>query len=297
MSRAAVVATGAADSDSETAVNTLRYLVEHTPIPPQGIQSDPAFTAVIDDHAWGTLTRGRAYCDSMAMAYVQLIEQVGLEGQLLFLRDETGASPHTVATVRIDEEWLVIDALYGAIPVGKDGAWLSHQEIALLVREGKRTGYSVTNPRLRQGYSDTLVPSGWFSKATVFYQTETNSRSLARNAAELVLRTVSSQIWPVVSSVRQVLNADVTYLDSTEPAVDGDVAYALARQADLLGDSRKAEKFLRDAEISQTRWLGRIATIRNQGPVEALELLSPVVADTLRVSNSGLVEVPIGDGS
>ena len=297
MSKASVVATGSAESDGESAVNTLRYLVEHTPIPPQGVQGDPAFTAVIDDHAWGTLMRGRAYCDSLAMAYIQLIEQAGLEGQLLFLRDESETSPHTVATVRVDGEWLVVDALYGAIPVGEGGEWLSAQEMAQLGRDGTSTGYRTTPPRVIQGYSDSFVPTEWFSEATVFYETDTNSKSFARDALERVLRPIASQVLPVVSSLRQVFNADVAYLRSKESPVSGDVAYAGARQADLLGESQEAKELLSEAESSQTQWSERIATLRNQEPVEALALLSPVVTDTLTVPESELAEAPIGDGS
>jgi hypothetical protein len=129
----------------------LKYIVENTPIPVSGVDGDPSFPSVVDDHPFGTLVRGRGFCDPQAMAFVTLLREIGLRGQVLFLKNQDGISPHTVATVELNNETYVVDPLYGAIPSTTDGEWLTLEEIKLLGESDSLLGYQSSAPRIEQG--------------------------------------------------------------------------------------------------------------------------------------------------
>ncbi|MEX2424811.1 MAG: hypothetical protein WD990_12610 [Acidimicrobiia bacterium] len=111
--------------------------------------------AVIDDSPSGTLLRGWGYCDSTAMAFVQVAERRGFRGRLMFLHDETGVSPHTVATLMVDGEWRVFDTLTHRYVRDDVGALATLDDIA----SGRA---AVTGERF---------DPAWYGRATVFYET------------------------------------------------------------------------------------------------------------------------------
>lgn len=84
----------------------------------------------VDDSAADSLVRGFGYCDPSAMAFVRLVEELGVPGRLLFLYDEDGSSPHTVAEAFLDGEWRVFDTLYGFIPRREDGQVATARDLA-----------------------------------------------------------------------------------------------------------------------------------------------------------------------
>jgi hypothetical protein len=180
---------------------------------------------VIDDDAAGTLIRGFGYCDSIAMAFVQVAERLGFEGQLVFLQNaETGGtSPHTVATLKLDGEWRVFDVLYRAIARDHDGEIATAADIA--------AGRSpVTSP---------LVQASWFAHPQIAYQTATvdGLRGRAKSAVSSLVAFLPSPLIRV---------AQDAYLRATPPTyveTDGkvweewqdpsDVPYWKARNYDV----------------------------------------------------------------
>ncbi|MGH2498746.1 MAG: hypothetical protein ACRDF0_01415 [Candidatus Limnocylindria bacterium] len=148
----------------------------------------PDFPAVvIDDDAAGTLLRGWGYCDSLAMAFVQVAERRGLRGQLLFLSNEDGVSPHAVATIKLDGEWRVFDVLTGVASRRSDGAIATPQDIA--------SG--------RAASTGSWIAASWCEAPQVFYQTSRPSgvRGWIRGAAFLMADVVARTIPSVVQDL------------------------------------------------------------------------------------------------
>lgn len=48
------------------------------------------------------LTAGRGWCDQQANVLIQLARTLPVDGRLVFLRNERGASPHSIAEVYLD---------------------------------------------------------------------------------------------------------------------------------------------------------------------------------------------------
>ncbi len=60
------------------------------------------------------LVRGYGSCDQACWALVALAEQMGLPGMVIFLRDpKSGSSPHTIASLQVEEKWLLFDPFAG----------------------------------------------------------------------------------------------------------------------------------------------------------------------------------------
>jgi hypothetical protein len=187
---------------------------------------------VIDDHASGTFIRGWGFCDSVAMAYVQLLEHRGLEGQLLFLKRADGVSPHSVATVKVDGRWRVIDVQHGTYSLTADGSLATAEEIAS--GEAPMTRGPVVGQ-----YDKEL-----FLYSTPFYQ------SSYRGWARSLLRTVAgwgARIAPnLIQDLYLATPPEVYYLDSGDTewedwSDDGDKALWRARNYDLFGRAERAQ--------------------------------------------------------
>jgi hypothetical protein len=201
---------------------------------------------VIDDDPVGTLIRGWGYCDSIAMAFVQVAERIGFEGQLVFLQDpDTGTSPHTVATLKIDGEWRVFDVLYRGVSRGSDGSLSTVEDVA-------------------SGRAPTTSPSveaAWFEKVAIFYQTrpaETmrdRGKTMARQAVTLL------PSWAMrLAQDAYLLGAPPTYTETNgqlweDWQDDLDLDYWKARNYDMFGRLDRArplyERLVGQAPISR----------------------------------------------
>lgn len=212
MKQTAAVMSKSLTSGQERVQGMFARFVEQTPIPTGGVAGDPEFPAVIDDHAWGTLVRGRAYCDSQLMVLAQVLSQAGFRAQLLFLYDENGISPHSVATVNIDGDWRVLDPLYGAIPVSQDGTWVSVDEMKDFARDNRQAGYSTSEARRDQGYRSAFVPAAWFIDSEVFWDSENDGLSGIRRGIDSLVSMARPLLWPLVLTVRPSSIGNSMYL-------------------------------------------------------------------------------------
>ena len=188
--------------------------------------------AVIDDDPAGTLIRGWGFCDSIAMAFVQVAERLDLEGQLVFLKDpDTGSSPHTVATLKLDGEWRVFDVLYRAVSRDPDGSLATMQDVA--------SG--------RAPITSSLVQAEWFEKPTVFYQTRpadslrSHGRGIAREAVALL------PSWGMrLAQDAYLRSSPPTYVETNGEVWEdwqdaSDLDYWRARNYDVFGRTDEAE--------------------------------------------------------
>lgn len=104
--------------------------------------------------------------------FVELAWAAGFETRIYFLESAKGSSPHTVALVLLNGEWILIDSLAGRV-LEADGnpltieALRQHPELLEEAYEGARSHLAVTTDDFLRGrtpYGDTkpwrLVPEG-----------------------------------------------------------------------------------------------------------------------------------------
>lgn len=224
LAQVADLATDAEDPEQQ-ALDVLDHIRQMAPLRP---------SEVIDDDPAATLVRGWGYCDSLAMSYVQVLERIGLRGRLLFLWDEQGTSPHTVAAVWLDSEWRIIDAQTGVVPRTESAEIASAADIAA-------GSASVTG-----GW----VEPGDYGRATVVYETP-GEHGLARRAARAgaeavaaVASTLAQDLYLATSPPTYTSNDGKVWEDWTDP---GDKAYWRARHYALFGRDADAADAYRAA--------------------------------------------------
>ena len=67
----------------------------------------------LDTCAIEKLTSGIGWCDQASRVFMQLARSIGITSRLLFLRLESGSSPHSVAeALAPDGSWVVVDTMY-----------------------------------------------------------------------------------------------------------------------------------------------------------------------------------------
>jgi hypothetical protein len=84
----------------------------------------PAYAAparVVTDTLFGIVRRGYGFCDQTNHVFAALAHYAGYDAHLLFLRDAHGFSTHTVAEVRVDGRWVVVDAYLGTLFLDRNG--------------------------------------------------------------------------------------------------------------------------------------------------------------------------------
>jgi hypothetical protein len=216
----AVVADAASDtSDPEhQALEVLGEVRQIAPLAP---------SVVIDDDPAATLVRGWGWCDAMSMSYVQILERLGLRGRLLFLWNESGQSPHTVASVYLNGDWRLIDPQTGVVPRTAVGEIATVDDIA--------SGAAPIT-------GDWLVPAD-YGRASVFYESP-ESRIDPRGLLRVVAGWTAS-IAPHLVQDLYLLTPPPTFVDTSDQVWEdwsdpADRAYWRARNYDVFGRDQKA---------------------------------------------------------
>jgi tetratricopeptide (TPR) repeat protein len=83
-----------------------------------------------DEPPLDILVRGQGWCDQSANVFIHLARTLPLDARLVFLRDRTGHSPHSVAEVYVDGAWRMADLALGAPIFTEDGALATREELA-----------------------------------------------------------------------------------------------------------------------------------------------------------------------
>jgi len=78
------------------------------------------FTPVIDDNFLNIYKRGFGHCDQSAHVYATMMHLIGFESKLLMLKDDNGSSPHTVAVVKINGKFMIVDTAFKFIFLDKN---------------------------------------------------------------------------------------------------------------------------------------------------------------------------------
>jgi Transglutaminase-like superfamily len=111
----------------------------------------------VADNFLDIVRRGHGYCDQTAHVFSALAHFAGYDAHLLYLRAPDGVSPHTVAEVRVDTHWVLVDPWLGTLFLDRDG------ELAAVADLGTRVS-------LPQGYAlfGSRIDVGHFRRATPF---------------------------------------------------------------------------------------------------------------------------------
>jgi hypothetical protein len=79
----------------------------------ENVQPIHGYPNRLDTLAIEKLTSGIGWCDQASRVFMQLGRSVGITSRLLFLRLESGSSPHSVVeALAPDGSWVVVDTLY-----------------------------------------------------------------------------------------------------------------------------------------------------------------------------------------
>jgi transglutaminase-like putative cysteine protease len=70
-----------------------------------------AYFKNIDDNFMNVYRRRMGSCDQSAWVYVVMTNLLGLNSRVLYLVDDSGGSPHTVASVKIKDNEYIVDTL------------------------------------------------------------------------------------------------------------------------------------------------------------------------------------------
>lgn len=113
---------GGTDNPQQAAVQLLEYVHTRMLQPPGDREIS----------GWDPLTLlvyGRGWCDQQATLYIQLLRTQSIQGRLVYLRDGSGASPHSVAEVYLNDAWRVVDPLLGIPLKNSEGELATRQDI------------------------------------------------------------------------------------------------------------------------------------------------------------------------
>lgn len=203
----------------------------------------------IDDDAGSSLIRGWAWCDSAAMAFVQIAERRGLHGQVLFLYNRDGVSNHSVAAIQLDGAWRIFDVSNGAVSRLSGGELATAADIA--------AG--------RAPSTADWVRADWFINPQVFYETQEpvglrgGANQLVRAAADTLDHLAANQVQDLY-----LLFPPPTHVDTEENVREnwdepGDKAYWQARNYQLFSRKKRARDAYEEAVTSPTTTHGEDA--------------------------------------
>jgi len=85
--------------------------------------------AVIDDNFLNIYKRGFGFCDQGAHVYATMMHWLGFEVKTLQIRKEDGTSSHTVAVVKVNGKFMIVDTTYHFIFAEGRGKPLGYDEL------------------------------------------------------------------------------------------------------------------------------------------------------------------------
>lgn len=104
-------------------ISTLRDYVHENISPVQG-EKNRADTVGVEK-----LVSGIGWCDQMSRVFMQLAKKQGITTRLLFLVNEDGSSPHSIAEAWDGKKWVIVDAAYNLDLRNKEGFMVSREDI------------------------------------------------------------------------------------------------------------------------------------------------------------------------
>jgi hypothetical protein len=116
-------------------------------------------TRVVADNFMDIVRRGYGSCDQTAHVFATLAHYAGYDVHLLFLRAPDGVSPHTVAEVRIDGRWVLVDPFLPTLFLDRDGHLASVADLGTTAAIPEAYAvYAVSGPRVDEGLFRRATP-------------------------------------------------------------------------------------------------------------------------------------------
>ena len=96
----------------------------------ENVHSIHGYDNRLDTRAIEKLISGIGWCDQQSRVFMQLVRSVGITSRLLFLRYQSGSSPHSVAEV-LDSNgrWVIVDTAYKLDLINKNGDFATQTDI------------------------------------------------------------------------------------------------------------------------------------------------------------------------
>ncbi len=94
----------------------------------------------VADNSYRIVRRGFGYCDQAAHVFATLATYAGYRARIFFLQTADGASPHSVAQVRLAGRWIIVDPWLGVIPQ-RDGVPMTVKDLGIDPGALDRLGY------------------------------------------------------------------------------------------------------------------------------------------------------------
>ncbi len=98
----------------------------------------------LDTSAIEKLTSGIGWCDQSSRVFMQLARSIGITSRLLFLKLESGSSPHSVAeALAPDGSWITVDPMYKSDRIRDPGylAMFSNPPIYVTTKRGIKVDF------------------------------------------------------------------------------------------------------------------------------------------------------------
>ena len=190
-----------------------------------------------DAAAIAQLERGIGWCDQMSHILIRLADTHNLPGQIENLVDNSGSSPHTIATVFLEDEWRPLDPTFGISFINDNDRLITKKEVCKNFQK-----YFEPSPGFNKIYcNDTLV----FMKNEAAGEYSPIIFDAIKNQQAISISTVSDP-WRLIFKLPDFIGADLfikLYLMTLESSLnDYEHLYKSARIFHILGKYEKAIK-------------------------------------------------------
>jgi len=179
----------------------------------------------LDTCAIEKLTTGSGWCDQQARVFMQLARGIGITSRLLFLRDGTGSSPHSIAeALAPDKRWVIVDSAFKLDLRNKKGDFATRSDVRNdigIVRDNDRI-------KLRAKFEEAWGKTGFLS---IYSNPPTHVTCKKVNAIDYLKFVPTDLLRPAVAVINQ------RYLDRVRPGIENPFEFkmAKARTQHLLG--------------------------------------------------------------
>ena len=154
----------------------------------------------VDAAAISQLVRGIGWCDQMSHIFIRLADTHNLPGHIENLFNNSGVSPHTIATLFLDDEWLPIDPTYGSSFINDKNKFISKNEVCKNLGENFEPFPGYTNLFC----NDTYV----FMKNEAAGEYNSIIFDAIQNQQEIPISTVSDP-WRLIFKLPDFIGADL----------------------------------------------------------------------------------------
>ncbi|MGB2706116.1 MAG: transglutaminase-like domain-containing protein [Candidatus Omnitrophota bacterium] len=192
--------------------------------------------ARLDTCAIEKLISGIGWCDQQARIFMQLARSIGISSRLLFLKDNSGSSPHSVAEVLApDKRWVIVDSAFKLDLRNKNGNFATQSDIKEdigIIRDNERV-------KLRAGFEEAWREPAFLS---IYSNPPAYVTTKMVTAIDYLKFVPTRLIKPIVAVISR------RYLNRIKPDIKNPFEFEMikARTYHLLGYYEKSAKLYND---------------------------------------------------